>query len=213
MKISRNIFKEIQDPEVLRYLSIGFACFIVTVFLAFFVASPGFRYSVLHPHLGIGGNKPVTKEHKSSPHKGYIISGSKKNGGGSDSGRPSNGSSPGQKGNGTKSPSSQGGGDYPTPNPQNPGGKGGNSPSPSPGSSPSPQPDNPGKGNPPANPGKPENPGNGNGGAKVEAEVNVPGISVPPLVEETGKAVGDTVNGVTKEIQAPVEVCVVKCNE
>lgn len=230
MKSLLKRFKEVNDPTVLRYLTIGFACLCVAVFLTFFIAAPGFRENVLHPHIGLFDNEPVTREHKPSPpKKGNTVSGSKKNGGGSDSSRPSNGSSPGQKGNGTKSPSSNGGGDNPSNGGKNNGsdnnpsgnhpGSGNPAPAPNPVASPAANPSSPGKseGN-----GKSEDSNGGAsvgveaGGAKVEAEIVVPDLTVPPVVEEAGKGVSDTVNGITKEVPLPVEVpkvCLPNCHE
>lgn len=230
-----NKLKEIQDPKVLRYLTIGFAALVITIFLTFFIASPSFRHGVLHPHIGLFDNTPVTREHKPHPkaqpqHKLTNRSGHAQNGGAPNKEHPSH-SKTGSKGNGANPPSSNGGGGNPSHGEHNPEGGNHENPSPNPSPTPNPTPDpapnpgNSGNGNGPGSGGSGNGNNPGTSPGKVGVEVEIPGVTLPPVVEETTKGVNETVNGATGKVEETVNgvtkglgvevelppVCVIKC--
>lgn len=224
MKNFRNIFKEYQgDPKTFRDLKIGFACLIVLGILIAFVVSPPLRHSI-----GIGDNHPVI-----NPPAKVIQHNKHAKTPGKEEGRLHNKqSNQGSHAHGHSHPSTT----HPSPNQvegsegvktphETPGGGGGH---PAPESSPpgTPTPSHPTENNPPPSGGGGggESGGGsppGSSGGHVGVEVEVPGVTLPPVVEEVTKGLNETVNGltsivneVTKEAPVQVEVppiCILKC--
>lgn len=224
MKNLLNTSKSYKDPRVYRDLKIGFACVVILGILIAFAVSPKLRHEI-----GIGPAHPVaTPKVYHHPNKPPVLNHVRHQGQGkhTHSGRQSNAhghSHPTQGHNESQSHGGLEGVTQPPSNPHPEPGSGNNNPAPI-----------PAQVTPPPTASPPSHPSEDNGGeqsasppVEVEAHgkgkviIEVPGVELPPVVEETTHGVDGVVNGVTGAVeettkQLPVhtevpEICVLKC--